>query len=65
MINQAPELIRVASRLSPSDVEALVLVIEVSQPGLSRTGVRNVIEALATAGRKLNAGSTPKEVEDE
>lgn len=59
MITQAPELIRAASRLTQEDIEALVCVVEVSHPGLSKASVRNAIEALASAGRKLNGSDQP------
>ena len=64
-MSSAPELIRVASRLTNQDVEAIILVLEVSNPGLTRTGARIVIESLAAAGRKLNTGAAPVRTSDD
>lgn len=59
-MSNAPELIRLASRLTRQDLDAVVLILEVSNPGLSRAHARTVVESLAAAGRKLNSGERPQ-----
>jgi hypothetical protein len=56
MLN-AESLIRVAADLSKHEVDVVLSIVQISNPGLTRNSVRNVIEALVMASRKLSMSS--------